>query len=81
MNIFRRIQQIHNDHRAMNAIREGNGDIHLIAVATTKGVIYECIPWQSDEFKMEDVDPALAIIKAIVIAEYFKNLSDRSSKA
>ena len=74
MNIFRKIQQIRNDHRAMDIVRKGNGDIELIAVATTCGTIYQCKAWQYDELKMEDRDPAMAIIKSTVTIDYVMKL-------
>jgi hypothetical protein len=61
--MFSWFKKVMRDHRAMNIIREGKGDVHLVAFVTTKQHGWDCRLFQSDN-EVSGPDPAEAIINA-----------------
>jgi hypothetical protein len=61
--MLRKIKQILNDHKAMNVLREGNGDVHLELFVGGQGVGWDCRLFQRNE-TYAAADPAVAILRA-----------------
>lgn len=61
--MFRKIKQVINDHKAMNVIRKGNGDVHLVAFVGVNGNGWDCRLFQRDCVSSAH-DPSDAILHA-----------------
>lgn len=61
--VFRKIKQIINDHKAMNVIRDGNGDAKLEVFIGVNGRGWDCWLFQREGYTSAS-DPADAILNA-----------------
>jgi hypothetical protein len=61
--MFTKIKQVWADHRAMNVIRNGNGDVHLVSFAGQDHSGWDCRLFQHED-EVSAPDPSLAILSA-----------------
>ena len=63
MGIIKKIKQIIADHRAMSEIRNGKGDVQLIACVGIDGFRWDCHIYQHADYSSA-TDPSTAILLA-----------------